>query len=132
MRFLVDTNICSAHLREHGAVAGKFQQHLGSIYVSAITVGKFFTWTFRLNTPAKYRAGVEELLSDVTILDVDDEIARSFGVVRSALLDQSKPAPPADVFIAATALVHGLTLVTHNVRHFGNVPGLRLLDWITP
>ena len=97
--------------------------------MSAITVGELLSWTFRLSTPAKYRIAAEELLSDVTILEVDDEIARRFGVIRSALLDQSKPAPPADLFIAATALVHGLALVTHNVRHYGNVPGLRLIDW---
>ena len=35
-----------------------------------------------------------------------------------------------DLFIAATALVHGLTLVTHNARHFQNVPDLTLEDWL--
>jgi tRNA(fMet)-specific endonuclease VapC len=32
--------------------------------------------------------------------------------------------------IATTAIVHGLTLVTHNTRHFVRVPGLALEDWI--
>jgi predicted nucleic acid-binding protein len=36
-----------------------------------------------------------------------------------------------DLFIAATALVHGLTLVTHNTRHFQNLPGLEVADWLT-
>ena len=34
-----------------------------------------------------------------------------------------------DLFIAATALAHDLTLVTHNVREFGRVPRLRIEDW---
>jgi tRNA(fMet)-specific endonuclease VapC len=34
--------------------------------------------------------------------------------------------------IAAVALVHALTLVTHNVRHFEHVPGLRLENWLVP
>lgn len=32
--------------------------------------------------------------------------------------------------IAATSLVHDLTLVTHNTQDFKNVPGLRLEDWL--
>jgi predicted nucleic acid-binding protein len=34
--------------------------------------------------------------------------------------------------IAATALVHDLTLVTHNTKHFTPIPDLRLDDWLTP
>ena len=35
-----------------------------------------------------------------------------------------------DTQIAAQALAEGLTLVTHNTRHFARVPGLRLEDWM--
>jgi tRNA(fMet)-specific endonuclease VapC len=34
--------------------------------------------------------------------------------------------------IASVALVHGLTLVTHNTADYRNIPGLRLDDWLTP
>jgi tRNA(fMet)-specific endonuclease VapC len=71
------------------------------------------------------------LLSDVTVLDLDAEIARRFGVIRAGLLDRGRPVPATDLLIAATALVHDLTLVTHNVQHFAEVPGLRLADWLT-
>jgi predicted nucleic acid-binding protein len=37
-----------------------------------------------------------------------------------------------DAMIAAVALVHNLTLVTHNTSHFQNIPGLRLEDWLAP
>jgi len=37
-----------------------------------------------------------------------------------------------DLLIAATALVHDLTLVTHNTQDFMNVPGLGLADWTVP
>jgi tRNA(fMet)-specific endonuclease VapC len=36
---------------------------------------------------------------------------------------------PLDLRIAATALVHTLTLVTRNTKDFARVPGLRLADW---
>ena len=37
-----------------------------------------------------------------------------------------------DLMIAAVALVHNLTLVTHNTSDYRNIPGLRLDDWLTP
>jgi tRNA(fMet)-specific endonuclease VapC len=36
-----------------------------------------------------------------------------------------------DILIGATAIVHGLTLVTNNTRHFENISGLALEDWST-
>jgi tRNA(fMet)-specific endonuclease VapC len=54
------------------------------------------------------------------------DVARKFGEVRAALLDQGLPPPALDLVIAATALVHNFTLVTHNTLDFGNIPGLRL------
>lgn len=35
-----------------------------------------------------------------------------------------------DTLIAAHVLALNLTLITHNVRHFETVPGLRLEDWV--
>jgi predicted nucleic acid-binding protein len=37
-----------------------------------------------------------------------------------------------DLMIAAVALVHDLTLATHNVKHFQAVPNLRIVDWLEP
>jgi tRNA(fMet)-specific endonuclease VapC len=61
---------------------------------------------------------------------VDDVVARKFGEIRAALLDQGRPTPTADLLIACTALIHDLTLVTHNVRDFAHVSGLRVEDWL--
>ena len=37
--------------------------------------------------------------------------------------------PDADLFIAATTLVHGTLLVTGNARHFERIDGLRIESW---
>jgi tRNA(fMet)-specific endonuclease VapC len=68
----------------------------------------------------------------LTILDVSPAVAPKFGELRASLLDAGLPLPEMDLFIASTAIVHNLTLVTHNTRDYATVPGLRLLDWLNP
>ena len=60
-------------------------------------------------------------------LPVSADIARRAGDLRGSLAAQSSPRTQADMLIAATALVHGLTLVTRNTRDFEGC-GLALLN----
>jgi len=60
-------------------------------------------------------------------LPVSPEIARRAGELRGRLAAQGSPHTQADLLIAATALVHGLTLVTRNSRDFDGC-GLPLLN----
>jgi tRNA(fMet)-specific endonuclease VapC len=70
------------------------------------------------------------LISELQILPVDHHVAHEFGRIRAGLLDQGRPTPEMDLFIASTALAYDLTLVTHNVADFQHLPELRLEDWI--
>jgi len=60
------------------------------------------------------------------VLPYDEDVARVFGQVASELQAQGRPLADADLQIAATALRHGLELVTGNVHHFGRVPELKV------
>jgi tRNA(fMet)-specific endonuclease VapC len=75
---------------------------------------------------------MREMLSDMTVLEVTTAVAEKYGELQAALLDAGTPAPGMDLMIASTALVHDLTLVTHNTQDYVNVPGLRLADWLSP
>lgn len=132
MSFLLDTNTCSAHLKGAPTVTSRFLQYLGRLHVSTITAGEMYTWTFRAKAAASLAAALQDLLRDVTIFNVDHDVARTFGQVRAQLLDQGRPIGTRDLFIAATALVHGLTVVTHNTKDFSPVPGLTVVDWLPP
>lgn len=61
---------------------------------------------------------------------VDLAVALRFGALRGELLDRGITIPNLDGLIAATALLHDLTLVTHNVTDFQYVPDLRVEDWL--
>jgi predicted nucleic acid-binding protein len=132
MSFLVDTDICSAYMQGNRDVWQRFMQYRGQLHVSAITVGELFTWALRAKAPPKRLQTLLDLLSDMTVLDVTLDVGRKFGEVRAGLLDAGLATPAMDLFIAATALAHNLTLVTHNVQDFVYIPGLRIQDWLNP
>lgn len=47
MSFLLDTDICSAHLKQQGRLTHKFLQYIGRLNVSVLTAGELFTWALR-------------------------------------------------------------------------------------
>jgi predicted nucleic acid-binding protein len=132
MSFLLDTDICSAHLKRNRELSSRFLQYLGRLHLSALTAGELYTWAKRSSAPPARLVAVREMLMAARLIDVDHEVAECAGELRAALLDRGKPMPSMDLFIAATALVHGLTLVTYNARHFQNVPDLAVADWLAP
>jgi tRNA(fMet)-specific endonuclease VapC len=74
---------------------------------------------------------IEELLSDIPVLSYDRQCVWEFGRIRGRLLREGVAVGTADLMIAAVAMAHDLTLVTHNTSHFRHVPGLHLEDWLT-
>jgi tRNA(fMet)-specific endonuclease VapC len=72
----------------------------------------------------------QDLLEDVSVLDFDRVCAERFGRLRGELLAKGTVINPVDLMIAAVALVHDVTLVTHNAQDFQAVPDLRLVDWL--
>lgn len=132
MSFLLDTDICSANLKQHGKVTSRFIQYAGQLHLSVVSLGELYSWVLRKKAPATRILFLQNMLKEVTVLDLDHVVAQRFGEVRAYLLDVGRPMPTPDLFIAVTALVHGLTLVTHNTQHYLNVPGLALDDWLIP
>jgi len=71
---------------------------------------------------------LEHFFEAVASLPFDDRCAGEYGVIREELERAGTPIGPNDLLIAATALAHDGTLVTHNIREFSRVPGLRMED----
>jgi len=132
MSFLIDTDICSAYLKGNRIVWNRFMQFTGGLHISAITLAELNVWAQRAGAPKSRLESLQALLNDLIFLEVDVDVAQRYGHLQALLLDQGKPAPGMDLVIAATALVHNLTLVTHNTQDFINTPGLRIADWLVP
>jgi tRNA(fMet)-specific endonuclease VapC len=131
MSFLLDTNICSAHLKRPSGLMHRFVQHSGGLFIPSIVLGELYTWAYHRDSPQLVLDRIEnDLLADVGLLSYDDGSAREFGRVRGGLLRKGLSVCSVDLMIAAVALAHNLTLVTHNTRDYQYIPGLRLEDWL--
>ena len=139
--FLLDTNVVS-ELRK--AAAGRADAHVmrwlsavadSALYVSVITLEELEIGTLRMERRDAAQGRLLRLwLKDHVLpafagrtLPLDLQVA-----LRSAQLQVPDPMPIRDAYIAATALVHGLTVVSRNVRDFGACGAQVLNPWQTP
>jgi tRNA(fMet)-specific endonuclease VapC len=83
----------------------------------------------RSSDPGREHAKLDVFLSPFSSLTFDDQSARLCAEVRNQLELSGRVVGPHDLQIAAIALQHGLTLVTHNTREFSRIAGLKLEDW---
>jgi len=70
----------------------------------------------------------EELLSQINILFLDDLTVDQFELLRNNR--KLRKIGRADLLIASITLATRATLVTRNLRHFNNVPGLKVVNWV--
>jgi tRNA(fMet)-specific endonuclease VapC len=132
MSHLLDTNICAAHFRRPAGLAHRFIQFGGGLFIPTVVLGELYTGAYHVDNPTPLLRRIADLLDDVEVLPFDQQSAERFGKVRGSLLRQGIPVPTPDLMIASIALVHNLTLVTHNTAVFRNIPDLRMVDWIAP
>lgn len=101
-------------------------------FLSVVTASALLHGVHRAATPAqraRRAAFVEGLLQRFPVLDVDLATARAHAGVWADLAAAGTRVGPNDLWLAATAIAHGLTLVTANLREFERVPGLLVEGW---
>ena len=130
MRYLLDTNAISVWARRGNAgLAERVLAVSPSELCTSVLVEHELLFGFALKPGMRIEEPVRHLLGLIQILPFDSAAAALAAQVRSRLSQKGTPIGPYDILIAATALVHDLSLVTHNVREFQRVEGLRVEDW---
>ncbi|MBI1901831.1 MAG: type II toxin-antitoxin system VapC family toxin [Planctomycetia bacterium] len=130
MSFLLDTDICSAHLKGRRKLFSRFQQYAGRLHISRIVLAELYAWAHLSSNPAKRLDDIEDLVGGFYAVEFDNDCAMEFGRLRVQLRRKGLTIGAMDLLIAATALVHDLTLVTNNLSDFESIPGLRVINWL--
>jgi tRNA(fMet)-specific endonuclease VapC len=129
--FLLDTDTCIDFLRgRHPAVRDRLRaRQPGSIGVSVVTAAELRHGAERSAHPAESHGVIDAFLADLDLLPLDEAVAHAYGQIRAALERAGRTIGANDLFIAAHARALSRTLVTGNLREFGRVSGLRLVNW---
>ncbi|MCI0555770.1 MAG: type II toxin-antitoxin system VapC family toxin [Anaerolineae bacterium] len=130
MRHL-DTNIVIAYLTGNQTVADQLKDHLPEVAISSLVLAEL-----RFGARASARAEentkrLEQFPQIVEVADFDGVSADAYSRVRLSLRQTGRPTGEMDMLIAAVALANDAILITHNTRHFENIEGLVLEDWLT-
>jgi tRNA(fMet)-specific endonuclease VapC len=131
MIYLPDTNTCISLLRQkQPALIARWQSTKSTeITLCSIVVYELRHGAESSSNPAQERGKLDVFLAPFSSLPFDDACGRKCAEIRRALERKGERIGPHDLQIAAIALQHGLTLVTHNVREFSRIAELRLEDW---
>jgi len=127
--FLPDTNALSRYLR--GAdrpLVAHFVAAFDHVRASSIVIAELEYGAVKSGVPSQ-RTRLDTLLSTLPTEPFTLADAAEFGRLRAFLARRGEMIGPYDLLIAAQALRLGATIVTHNLREFSRVPGLKIADW---
>jgi tRNA(fMet)-specific endonuclease VapC len=125
--YLLDTNVVIGLLANESVVKDNIAR-ADQVFVPSIVIGELAFGARKSSRVNENLALIDELAASSVVLGCDTDVARRYGEVKYALRVRGRPIPENDVWIAAIALQHGLTLATRDV-HFGEVVGLQIVAW---
>jgi tRNA(fMet)-specific endonuclease VapC len=123
-RYLIDTNIVIALFGDNAAVQERLSNAV-EVFTPAIVIGELYYGACKSSQANKNISRINEFASSTAVLSCDATTAQWYGQIKDRLRKKGRPIPENDIWIAAIALQHDLTLVTLD-DHFQVVAGLRV------
>lgn len=131
MIYLLDTNTCVYAIKREPSVLRHLQSRSPDDFgVSTITLAELWFGAIKSSRPLRTRESVDAFLKPFEVLTFEAEAAGKYAEIRLQLEKEGRPIGERDLLIAAIARSRSLTVVTHNVREFSRVSGLRVEDWL--
>jgi tRNA(fMet)-specific endonuclease VapC len=131
MRYLLDTNIVSALVRDpHGAVTEHVRAVGEANVCTSIIVAAELRYGATKKGSSRLLAQLEAVLGALEVLPFEAPADSVYGTVRATLERAGQPIGGNDLLIAAQAIAYGCTVVTDNQREFDRVSELSVENWL--
>ena len=129
MKYLLDTNAIAAWAKRDPCFVARLKLLAPADLAISVLTEHELLYGIADNPQFKLRPMLERLLAILPKLPLDSATVAKAALARADLRRRGLPIGPYDLLIAATALEHRLTMVTHNTQEFERVPGLLVEDW---
>jgi tRNA(fMet)-specific endonuclease VapC len=130
VKYLLDTNICVYLLKGNDRIEQQIlYAGIDTIAISFVTVSELYYGAYKSQRVSVNLDLIHKLIDQLDVVESNESISEAFGDLKASLESAGNCIDDADLFIAACAKVHGLTLVTNNTKHFKRIQGLKLDNW---
>ena len=127
LAFLIDTDWVVDHFNAVSYVTHRLKElQPQGLALSVISEAELWEGVYFSRDPKRSQATLEEFLSGVVLLGLDEEVCKRFGQLRGSLRRRGQIIGDFDLLIVASALRHGLTLLTNNRKHYEAIAGLQI------
>ena len=129
--YMLDTDICSYIIkRRPAALKDTFLKHKNDMLCISVVTYAELLYGLEKNPSERLERDVTEFISLVHVVDWNHAAAQKYAKIRHAMTRKGQIIGSLDMQIAAAAMAADAQLVTNNKKHFGNIEGLRIADWI--
>ena len=129
---ILDTDILSAIMRRQSAVIPTARAYLREhhqFHFSIITQYEILRG-LKAKDATRQTATFENFCSRNIILPLSEETISKAAEIYADLYKRGELIGDADILIAASAMVHGLGIITNNERHFQRISDLQVENWL--
>lgn len=124
---LLDTNIVITLFANETSVKDNLAK-TDEVFVPSVVIGELLFGAHKSARTKENLARISEFAASSIVLGCDTETAHYYGEIKNALRLKGHPIPENDIWIAAIALQHGLTLATRD-SHFNEIENLKVVVW---
>ena len=130
-RVLIDTDILSYYFKGDKIVVENFEKYLeyyDLIEISLITYYEIVSGLFAKNA-LKQLSIFDDFVTENLVIPMTEKSARISSELYSTLRQNGSIVDDIDLLIAGIAIENDMILVTNNEKHFGRIPGLKIVNW---
>ncbi len=128
--YLLDTSICVFHFREHREVTRKLNKiGYNRCFISEVGLAELRYGAYKSDFVEDNLKLIDDFVKKVQVLPFADSID-VYAKEKVRLKNAGRPIEEFDLLIGCAAKAAGLTMVTHNVKHFSHIEGIEIEDWV--